>query len=88
MKTKIYVRIGKNKNGRLSVVGGSRPSYDSLKSPPHNGTVSVLPTLAFAVELDFPEALLTQAEQVAAKINLEKKNVTVCGTVLAANSES
>lgn len=72
MKTKIYIRIGQNKNGKLKVVGGSRPSYDTLLGPPHLGVTSVLPTVA-----------LKQAEQVAAKINLDKKNAVVCGTVVA-----
>lgn len=83
MKTKIYIRIGQNKNGKLKVVGGSRPSYDTLLGPPHLGVTSVLPTVAFAVEIEFPDVLLKQAEQVAAKINLDKKNAVVCGTVVA-----
>lgn len=87
MKAKVFLRIGQMRSGKLKIVGGSRPCYDALLGTAHLGTVPVLPTLAFAVEIEFPDALLRQAEQVAAKINIEKKDAVVCGTVLSAKAK-
>lgn len=83
MKTKIYIRIGQHKNGRLSASASTKPNYDPLRGTKSYGNAKALPTLAFAVEFEFPDALLKQAEQVAAKINLEKKDAVVCGKITA-----
>lgn len=81
MKTKIYLRIAKNKKGGVATSATTRPTYDPLHSQQYGKPT--FPTVAFAVEFDIPDALFKQAEEVVAKINLEKKNGVVCGKITA-----
>lgn len=82
MKAKIYLRIGlKRKGGFAAAATTSRPNYDALRGTPVYGVTPILPTLAFAVEFEIPETLLRQAEQVAVKINLEGKQVSIGGAI-------
>lgn len=81
MKTKIHLRIAKNKKGGLAVSATTRPSYEPLHT--QNYGKAAFPTVAFAVEFDIPDALFKQADEVVAKINLEKKNGVVCGKIMA-----
>lgn len=81
MKTKVFLRVAKGSRG-VVWHASSKPNYLAIEEG--NGYAKyALPTLAFAVEFDIPEALLNQASEVAAKINLEKKGVTIAGSISA-----
>lgn len=81
MKTKIYLRIAKNKKSGIAVSATTRPSHEPLHAQTYGK--AAFPTVAFAVEFDIPDELFKQAEEVVAKINLRKKNGVVCGKISA-----
>jgi hypothetical protein len=84
MKTKVYLRIAKGSKGSR-VSASPKPCYEPIRNAKSYTSDSdkALPTVAFALELDIPDDLFKQAEQVAAQINLTKKGATVCGTVIS-----
>lgn len=79
MKTKVYLRAAKAARG-VTWHASSKPNYAAIEVA-SGGYKVVLPTLAFAVEFDIPDSLFNQASEVAAKINLEKKGVTIAGVI-------
>lgn len=89
MKTKIYLRIAQRSRGTFSVSASAKPNYDSLQGNPQRyGRTKALPTLAFGLEIEFPDSLIKQAEQIAAKVNLDSDQAKIFATVLPVPSDN
>ncbi len=85
MKVKGYIRIGHGKtaggkpNTKLAIA--VRPSVVPLV---HKGSWSgdtVLPTVAFAIEFDVPDALFAQASEVIATLSVPEDRATIAAEV-------
>jgi hypothetical protein len=77
VKAKVYMRVGqKSLGGKPSVSGTAKPNLAPLSDV--NG---VIPTVAFAVELDIPDALFKQAENVIATIKVDAEKATIAASV-------
>lgn len=77
MKVKVYMRVAKDRRGRTKVVATSRPS----PAPLHNSD-GPLPTVAFGVELDLPDVMFRQAEQVIATLTIPESEAEIAMEVL------
>lgn len=79
MKTKIYLRItNKTGKGKPSVKVSMKPDYSPIESVGYYGRKSKFyPTVAFAVEIDIPDASFKRAEEVVATLNLMEDKVKI-----------
>lgn len=80
MKTKVYMRIAKHPRGRnasYKVEASTKPDQRPLVGSGAN----VLPTVAFAIEFDIPEAAFMTAEQVIAEIKIPEAEVKIAADV-------
>lgn len=85
MKTKIYMRIAKHPTGRKAtykVHAGTEPDQRPLIGP----SAQVLPTVAFAVEFEIPDAAFRGAEQVIAQINIPESELEIAADVTHLNA--
>lgn len=83
MKAKVYMRVGRKSNGgKPSVVGTAKPTLAFLRDV--NG---VIPTVAFAVELEIPDALFKQAENVIATIKVDTEKATIAAHIPSLDTE-
>lgn len=74
MKQTIYVRVGKHpRGGKSKVMTGSKPSHHAVTDSSGNP----MPTVSFAMELDVPDELFSQAQKVVASIKVGAEDVTV-----------
>lgn len=78
-RVKVYVRIAPNRGGRdpYKIEASAAPNYAPLRS----AAGRVLPTAAFAVALEIPDAAFRRAEQVLAEIELTADVVRVAAEV-------
>jgi len=72
MKTKIYLRVAKNKRNGVTVSASSKPNYNPLESPSGYKKTSNLPTLAFAISVDIPDESFKRAEKIVADLILKE----------------
>jgi hypothetical protein len=79
VRVKTYIRVARQDSGRPRVSAGTRPSDEPLK----NGSGFALPTVAFAIMLDIPDALIDSAEQVIAEVKISEEQATILASVEA-----
>lgn len=81
-KVKVYIRVGKsmkgNTRGRTYVEASRTPSREALYN-----SKEALATVAFAVDLDIPDRLFTQAEEVIAELRITSSKQTIAAEVKA-----
>lgn len=77
MKVKACIRVGRDRQGRHRLVATSKPSHLPLTKS--DGTE--LPTVAFAVEFDVPDAMFRQAEQAIATLVIPESQATIAAEV-------
>lgn len=79
MKTRIYLRVAKNPSGRTKakVQAGAKPSSVPLT----DSSGYELPTVAFAIDVDLPDAAFKQAEQVIAELTIPEGQYRVAADV-------
>lgn len=82
MKTKIYVRVGKSVRGHTRGTTYVDASKKVNHAPLHNVNGAV-PTVAFAISLDVPDHLFTNAEKVIADLRVTAKKSIVNAEVEA-----
>lgn len=83
MNTKIYMRVAAHPDGRdadYKVAASVRPNYSPLTVDTGYNERD-LPTVAFAVELEIPEAMIFQAEQTLAEIQIPEEAVEIVAAV-------
>lgn len=68
MKAKLYVRAARGRRG-VKVAADNSVRHTALTEVQDRHEVA-LPTVAFAVEVEIPDAMFRQAEQVAARVEL------------------
>lgn len=74
MKQTLYVRVGKHpRGGRSKVMSGSKVSHHPVTDSQGNP----MPTVSFALEVEVPDELFTQAQKVVASIDVTAQDVTV-----------
>lgn len=66
MKVRAYLRVGKQRSGKPKVMASSRPS----STPVYDARNTILPTIAFAIDLNIPDELFLQAEHVIAELDV------------------
>jgi hypothetical protein len=70
VKTTIYLRVGRKRSGTrgpaVQVKAGTTPSQEPL----YTSTDRILPTSAFAIELDIPDEAFDSAARVVAKLRV------------------
>lgn len=80
MKTTVYLRVGdkgKDTHGSRHVVrAGTKPSQQPLET-----ATSILPTCAFAIELDIPDKAFTSAARVVAELKVPPEKLTIAAQV-------
>jgi hypothetical protein len=80
MKKTIYVRVAKYANCRKAdykVEAKTEPD----QRPLIGASATVLPTVAFALELDIPESAFRSAEQVVASIQIPEEQLEIAAKV-------
>lgn len=77
MKVRVYLRVAKTQTKRgFSVDGRNTPTNRPLED-----RTRVLPTVAFALDLDIPDALFAQAERVIAEISIPEEATQIAADV-------
>lgn len=77
MKARAYVRVAKGRSGKPIVTATARASAEPLKDPRGRA----LPTVAFAVELEIPDALFARAEEVIATMIIPEDAAIIAAEV-------
>lgn len=80
MRVTVYMRLAEGKRG-MRVAASTSPNYEPIYSGQGNWNAKPLPTAAFAIELDVPEALFARAEQVLAEIAIAEDQAEVAAEV-------
>lgn len=80
MKTKIYVRVGRGVSGSLRGRTYTKASTKPDHSPLENADGHV-PTVAFAIALDIPDSLFSQAERVLAELTVSESTSAVAASI-------
>lgn len=80
MKIRTYIRVARNPRGRKGhvITANPTPKY----SPLTNSTGRYLPTAMFALDLDVPEEMFRQAEQVLAEVVIDKDDLAIAAQVV------
>jgi hypothetical protein len=74
MKAKIYMRVAKTGGSKgFKATAATRPNPKALE----DSYGDALPTVAFAVLLDIPDAAFKHAEQVLAEIDIPEDRIAV-----------
>lgn len=77
MKTKIYLRIATpNGKGKPAVRASLKPDYSPIEASYYKKGI-FYPTVAFAIEIDIPDASFKRAEKVIAQFNLEEGDIKI-----------
>lgn len=80
MRAKVYLRVARGvkgqARGRTYVSAATKVNHEPLSNAQGS-----LPTVAFAVEFDIPEALLMSAENVIAEIKVAKGKAEIAAEV-------
>ena len=79
MKTTVYMRVGKQRNRRIKTDARtskptSAPLYESNGDP--------MPTVAFALTVDLPDAMFDQARRVIAELTVPDEQAEVAAEVV------
>lgn len=78
MNLRVYLRVAHQPSGKPKVAAGVRPSklplYDSSGNRP-------IPTVAFAIDLDLPDAMFRAAERVIAELTVPESAAEVAAKV-------
>lgn len=80
MKAKVYLRFAQSETKGFLVRAGNSPSADPIITP-REGKDVALPTVAFAVVLDIPDAAFRRAEAVLAEIEVPEGAISVSAQV-------
>lgn len=78
MKVRAYMRVAKMASGKAKVDAGRQPNDRPLVAS--NG--EVLPTVAFAIDLEVPQAMFHRAEQVIATLTIPEEQVEILADVV------
>lgn len=80
MRARVFMRVGKagsrSRKGYL-VQAGLSPSYEPLS----NSVGRYLPTAMFALDLDIPDEMFEQAQQVLAEIVVNPEDLAIAAEV-------
>lgn len=83
MKVTAYLRVATDERSRTAqgrrtkVVASNRPS----DAPIYNSADEALPTVAFAIDLDVPDAMFRRAEDVVAELKVTPRSGKIAATV-------
>lgn len=77
MKVKAHIRVAKGSNGKSQLTATVKPSTAPLTMA--NGTP--LPTIAFAVVFEVPDAMFRQAEQVIATLTIPESQAQIAADI-------
>lgn len=82
MKVRTYIRVGKRSTGRnaFAIDASHKPSSAPLALGSGHRR-KILPTVAFAIDLDIPDAAFKQAEQVIAEIKIPADQIEIAAEV-------
>jgi hypothetical protein len=80
MKTTVYLRVAKRPKGRKGAAVNA--TLTPQQRPIETSTGQVLPTCAFAVELDIPDEAFESAARVVAKLKVPEEKLTIAAEVL------
>lgn len=78
MRTTVYLRVARSKNGGPQVTATVTPSQKPLQ----DGRGRILPTTAFALSLDIPNAAFESAARVVAELKVPEERLEVAAEVL------
>ncbi|WP_159059390.1 hypothetical protein [Rhodopseudomonas palustris] len=79
----MYIRVAKTSGRRGYKVSASTVPNVSPIAEMKLGSAVAYPTIAFAVEIDLPDELFTQAERVIASIKLTEKDAKIAAVIAA-----
>lgn len=78
MRTRVYLRVARDKRGKARVVATAKPSAMPLVS----GTPgAALPTVAFAIDLNVPDVMFNQASRVVAELTVTETSADIAAEV-------
>lgn len=77
MKVKAHIRVARGSNGKAQLAATVKPSTSPLTMA--NGTP--LPTIAFTVEFEVPDAMFRHAEQVIATLTIPESQAEILADV-------
>jgi len=77
MKTKIFLRIAKTKQGKLKVAASTKPNSNPVKSQEYYGRPGdPLPTISFGIVVNLPEDAFNQAEKILGELSIKSEDIT------------
>lgn len=81
MRTRVYLRVARDKRGKARVVATAKPNHRPLESGSTRGPYDFLPTVAFAMDLDVPDAMFEQASRVVAELTIADDQAVIAAEV-------
>lgn len=77
MKAKVYLRVARDDRGKAKVAANVRPN----DAPLTDSNNYVLPTVAFGVVLDIPDALFSRAAEIIATLTIPEDQAHIAAKV-------
>lgn len=78
MKARVYLRVARDKKRRTTkVMANVKPNHAPIADPSGN----LLPTIAFGLDLEIPDKVFEQAEQVIATIQIPDSAAEIAAEV-------
>lgn len=74
METIIYVRVARDRGGKIKIRGTEKSSVAQLEITTYP-KATPLPTVFFALRLDIPDAAFKRAETVIAELKLKEEDL-------------
>lgn len=79
MKTTVYMRVGTQRNRRVKVdARTTRPT----SAPLYESNGDAMPTVAFAIKLELPDAMFNRAREVLAEITVPEEQAQIAAEVV------
>lgn len=80
MKTRVYLRVARDKRGKARVVATVKPNARPLEAGGAR-PLDFLPTVAFAVDLNVPDSMFDQASRVVAELTISEDTADIAAEV-------
>jgi len=78
MKLTAYIRVARNPDrAKAQIAANLKPNT----APLTNSRGDALPTIAFAIKLDIPDAMFSRASQVIAELTIPEESAEIAATV-------
>ena len=88
MKIRMYVRVAKQtRRNSIKIDASAKDNPQPLYRPMYRNEKEYLPTVRFALDLEVPDELFSQASKVIGEINIALENAKIAAELPIASSD-